>query len=60
MQVVLLILVGATWVGYDASRRDWSGHRFANATWKWVVGALVLSFIVVPLYVVERPTAPLK
>ena len=41
--VVLIVIVASTiWVGVDASHRDWSGHSFANATWKWVVGSLSL------------------
>jgi hypothetical protein len=62
MQAVIALLIVATtaWVGYDASRRDWSGHSFADRTWKWVVGSLLLWIVVLPVYLVQRAKAPTK
>ena len=62
MQAVIAILVLGTtaWIGYDASRRDWSEHGFANRTWKWVVGSLVLWIVVLPVYLVQRSKVPTK
>jgi hypothetical protein len=54
----LLILASTAWVAYDANQRDWSEHGFANATWKWVVGSLILWIVVFPLYLVQRGRAP--
>src|SRR4051812_34348137 len=38
----LLFVATTIWVGVDASGRAWRDHGFANATWKWVVGLLLL------------------
>ncbi len=59
--VLLLVIVGTTiWVGVDASHRDWSGHGFANATWKWVVGSLLLWIVAFPVYLAQRGRVPVK
>ena len=62
MQAVILIVIVAStiWVGVDASHRDWSGHSFANATWKWVVGSLLLWIVAFPVYLVQRSRVPVK
>jgi len=60
-QIMLLVILGTTtWLGFDASRRDWRHSSFANSTWKWVVGSLLLWIVVFPLYLVRRSDAPLK
>jgi hypothetical protein len=57
----LLLFVATTiWVGVDASRRDWSDHGFANATWKWIVGLLLLWIVAFPIYLVQRNRVPAK
>jgi uncharacterized BrkB/YihY/UPF0761 family membrane protein len=54
-----LAVLGATvWVAIDASGRDWSDNTFADASWKWVVGVLLLWFVALPLYLVHRRRAP--
>jgi hypothetical protein len=59
--LIAVLIVGTTaWVGYDASGRDWSGHAFANRTWKWVVGSLLLWIVVFPVYLVQRGKVPAK
>jgi hypothetical protein len=58
--VFLIIIASAVWVGIDASHRDWSGNSFANATWKWVVGALFLWIVAFPVYLVQRGRVPVK
>jgi hypothetical protein len=62
VQPVFLVLFVATtiWVGVDASGRDWSNQGFANATWKWVVGLLLLWIVAFPIYLVQRNRVPLK
>lgn len=62
MDYVLAVVWAGTvlWVSYDARRRDWGGNQFANRAWKWVAGAFLLWMIVVPVYVFQRNTAPLK
>jgi hypothetical protein len=55
-----LHLGSVVWVGVDASKRDFSGSRFANKTWQWVVGALLVWIIVFPVYLFKRGNAPLK
>jgi hypothetical protein len=62
MQVaIFLLIVGTTvWVGVDASHRDWSGHSFANATWKWVAGSLLLWIVAFPVYLAQRGRVPVK
>ncbi len=52
--VTILIIASTAWLAYDASQRDWSDHGFANKTWKWVVGALLLWIVVFPVYLVQR------
>jgi hypothetical protein len=57
--LVLLVVVGsAVWVGVDASGRDWSDNAFADATWKWVAGSLLLWIVAFPLYLVHRGRVP--
>lgn len=48
------------WIGFDASKRDFSTSRFASKTWQWVVGAIFLWIIVFPVYLFKRGNAPLK
>jgi len=62
MTAIFLLLIVATtaWVGYDASQRDWSEHSFANRTWKWVVGCLLLWVVAFPVYLVQRGKVPAK
>jgi len=62
MEVVagLAALAIVVWVGLDARQRDWTGNRIGNKTWHWVVGALFVSIIVVPLYLYQRTRVPLK
>jgi hypothetical protein len=56
-----LVLVGTTvWMGIDASARDFSGNRFADTTWKWVVGGLGLWVVAFPVYLVHRGRVPRK
>jgi hypothetical protein len=57
---ILLVIVSALWVAYDASQRDWQHSSFANAAWKWVVGTLLVWIIVFPVYLFKRGSAPLK
>jgi hypothetical protein len=60
---VLAGLVGlaiVVWVGLDARQRDWTGNRIGNKTWHWVVGALFVWIIVIPLYLYQRTRVPLK
>ncbi len=47
-------------MGIDASQRDWSHSRFADATWKWVVGGLGLWIVAFPAYLALRGKRPLK
>jgi hypothetical protein len=59
MTLLGLAVVGATiWVAMDASGRDWSDNRFADASWKWVAGVLLLWFVAIPLYLVHRRRVP--
>jgi hypothetical protein len=59
--LAMLVLVGTTvWMGIDASARDFSGNRFADATWKWVVGGLGLWVVAFPVYLVHRGRVPRK
>jgi hypothetical protein len=59
--LVMLVVVGsAVWMGIDASARDFSGDRFADATWKWVVGGLGLWVVAFPVYLVRRGRVPRK
>jgi uncharacterized membrane protein YdcZ (DUF606 family) len=58
--ISLIGLVIVCWVAYDATQRDWSGSSFADAAWKWIVGTILLWFIVLPIYLVKRRSAPLK
>jgi hypothetical protein len=59
--VLFLIVVGTTvWVGVDASQRDFSNARGARTTLGWVVGMLLLWFVFLPLYLVERNRASPK
>ena len=59
--VVLLLILGTTvWVAVDASQRDWRNHKFANATWKWVVGMLLLWIVAFPVYLAQRGRVPVK
>jgi hypothetical protein len=55
-----LLFGSAIWVGLDARKRDFSRSKFANKTWQWVVGAIFLWIIVVPVYLLKRGNAPLK
>lgn len=48
------------WVGIDARKRDFSSSKFANKTWQWVVGALLIWIIVFPVYLFKRRHAPLR
>ena len=60
-QIIVLLIVAVTiWVGVDASGRDWRNHRFANTTWKWVVGMLLLGVVTLPVYLVHRNRVPAK
>jgi uncharacterized BrkB/YihY/UPF0761 family membrane protein len=59
MTLLGLAVVGATvWVAMDASGRDWSDNTFADASWKWVAGVLLLWFVAFPLYLVHRRRVP--
>jgi len=62
MQGLFLVIIVATtvWVGVDASGRDWSNSSFADTTWKWVAGSLLLWIVVFPVYLVKRGAAPRK
>ena len=62
MQNIILLVVVATsiWVGIDASSRDWSESSFADRSWKWVVGSLVLWIVVFPVYLAKHGKAPSK
>src|ERR1051326_5453235 len=56
--IIALVVLGTTaWVGADASNRDWSNDRFADATWKWVLGCLLLWIVVFPMYLARRGSA---
>jgi len=48
------------WLGIDASKRDFSGSKFASKTWQWVVGAIFLWIIAFPVYLFKRNNVPLK
>jgi hypothetical protein len=57
----ILLIVGTTvWVAVDASQRDWRNHSFADATWKWVLGMLLLWIVALPVYLVHRGRVPVK
>jgi hypothetical protein len=58
--ILLTILLTTGWMGVDASKRDWSGNRLANATWQWVVGGLGLWIVAFPAYLICRNRAPLR
>jgi hypothetical protein len=58
--ISLAVVFSAIWIGVDASKRDWSGNRFANSTWQWVVGGLFLWILALPAYLVCRNRTPLK
>jgi hypothetical protein len=58
--MLLLVVVSAIWVAYDAGQRDWQHSSFANATWKWVAGTLLLWIVVFPIYLFKRGAAPLR
>ena len=59
--VAPLVIVGTTiWVAVDASRRDWSNNKFANAPWKWIAGSLLLWIVAFPVYLAQRGKAPIK
>jgi hypothetical protein len=59
--VIALVIIGTTiWIGFDASGRDWTQNRFCNATWKWVVGCLLLWIVAFPAYLVQRGRVPAK
>jgi uncharacterized membrane protein YdcZ (DUF606 family) len=66
MELLMAVVAGlaalaiVVWVGLDARQRDWTGNRIGNKTWHWVVGALFVSIIVVPLYLYQRTRVPLK
>jgi hypothetical protein len=52
--LALTVLGTTVWVVADANQRDWRGNRFADATWKWVLGCLLLWIVVFPIYLVQR------
>jgi hypothetical protein len=54
------VLGSIVWVGVDANKRDFSHSRFASKTWQWVVGAIFLWIVVLPVYLFKRRNAPLK
>jgi Protein of unknown function (DUF2510) len=54
----LIVIASTVWVGADASRRDWSHDKFADAAWKWVLGCLLLWIVVFPLYLARRNGKP--
>ena len=56
----LCTLVAWVWLIFDARKRDWTGNRFANRTWHWIVGGFVLWLVVFPLYLFQRRRVPLK
>jgi hypothetical protein len=59
--LLLVVVVGSSiWMGIDASGRDFSANRFADASWKWVVGGLGLWVVAFPVYLVHRNRAPRK
>jgi hypothetical protein len=59
--ILLLILLGTTiWVAVDANQKDWRNHSFANATWKWVLGMLLLWIVAFPVYLAQRGKVPAK
>ena len=58
--IALVILGSASWVGYDASQRDWSRSSFANRPWKWVLGTVLLWIVVFPLYLIQRGKVSVK
>jgi uncharacterized membrane protein YdcZ (DUF606 family) len=53
-------LATVVWLALDARQRDWTGNRFGNRTWQWVVGALFLWIVVFPMYLVQRRRVPIK
>ena len=54
-------LIGSVvWIAIDAPRRDWEGNRFCDATWKWVLGSILLWYVAFPMYVIMRRRVPLK
>lgn len=55
----LLVLASTAGVAVDASKRDWSSDTFADASWKWIVGMLLMWFVALPLYLVHRRRVPL-
>jgi len=55
----ILQLLSVVWVAIDSSKRDWSEDKFANRTWKWVVGCLFLWIVAFPAYLIRRGNAPL-
>jgi hypothetical protein len=61
--LIALAIVGSViWVGFDASKRDWSDVRGSGGTGTgtWVVGCILLWIIVFPMYLVKRGNAPFK
>lgn len=61
MGLILLLFLGSTvWLGIDASKRDWSEHKFASSTGHWVIGSLGLWIVAFPMYLLHRGRVPLK
>jgi hypothetical protein len=56
----LVVIGSSVWVGADASQRDLSGDRFADRTWKWVVGCLLLWIVAFPIYLARRNRSPIQ
>jgi hypothetical protein len=55
-----VVLIGSSvWVGADAAQRDFKNDRFADKTWKWVVGCLLLWIVVFPVYLARRNQHPI-
>jgi hypothetical protein len=59
--LLLLIVIGSSvWVGFDAHSRDFSDDGFADSTFQWVAGCLLLWIVWFPAYLARRGRAPLK
>jgi hypothetical protein len=57
---LLVVLATTVWVYFDAGRYDWSGNGFCDTTWKWLLGCLLLWFVVFPAYLVQRRKVPAR
>lgn len=58
--ILLVILVTAIWVAFDASGRDFSQSKLAKSTAGWFFGTLLLWIIFFPAYLAARGKTPMK